>query len=62
MMLTLQRKAKMSLNFEKKLALIFTIGLISLVFSSAFQSGQNGVLNLFFNSSSDLDSTNLNQL
>jgi uncharacterized membrane protein len=61
-MLTLQRKAKMSLNFEKKLAFIFTIGLLSLIFSSIFNSGQDLILTLFFNSSYSLDSTHLNQL
>lgn len=61
MMLTLQRKAKMSLNFEKKLAFIFTLGLIFLIFSSIIKSGQNWILTLFFNSYSP-DSTSLNQL
>lgn len=62
MMLTLQRKAKMSINFENKLAFIFSAGLIVLMLSSILNSGQNWILTLFFNSSSSSDIVNLNKL
>lgn len=62
MMLTLQRRVKMSLNFEKKLALIFSISLLILFLSTIFESGQTFIINLFFPSKNVLSSATINQI
>lgn len=62
MMLTLQRRVKMALNFEKKLAMLFSIGLFILLFSTIFESGQALIIKLFFPSKNAFSLVNANQV